>query len=391
MTSKPKSVPVFNSDKELASFLEQNLTETLKQAIRVTVNIMIKEEMTQLRNDVEEKLSFNGAYNRHLISPMGKIADIPVPRFREKPHEQLNLNSTHVFEQEKARMYQLIAEMHRVGVSQRKVRRLAKTCFGLTLSANKVGAIHAELAEQEALQINQHPLTDEFDYLLIDAVWVTCKSFGLRDNNKVALLCALGITPQGKRKIIGFTVAYAESTESWTSFVVSLKERGLLGQELKLIMSDDHSALTAAVDQVYPTVPVQICITHKMRNVLQKTSHQHKPALAEDLKQVYTAETKEQGLEYMKTFVKHWYVREEQATRSLQFDFERTLTYLSFPKHTWSHIRTTNILEREFREVRRRIKVFDSSFNDTDSLNRYATTTFDYLNTYYPATLHTKA
>jgi transposase-like protein len=187
--------------------------------------------------------------------------------------------------------------------------------------------------------------------------------------------------------MIGFQVAYAEDTEQWTSFVTSLKQRGLLGKSLKLIMSDDHSALTAAIDQVYPAVPVQICITHKMRNVLQKTSHQHKVAVAEDLKEVYKAETKEQGLEYMRIFAKKWYIREERAVKSLQFDFERSLTYLTFPKSTWSSLRTTNILEREFRELRRRIKVFDSSFNDEQSLNRYATTTFDYLNTYYPATL----
>lgn len=391
MPSKSKSVPVFNSDKELSQFLEHNLTETLKQAIRVTVNIMIKEEMKQLRTDLEEKLSFNGSYSRHLTSPMGKIPNIPVPRFRELPHEQLQLHSTQVFDQEKERMYQLIAEMHRLGVSQRKVKLLAKNCFGLTLSTNKVGAIHKDLAEQESLQINQHPLNDEFDYLLLDAVWVKCKSFGLRDKNTAALLCALGIKPNGERKMIGFQVAYKEDIESWTAFVVSLKQRGLLGIHLKLIMSDDHSALTAAVDQVYPSIPVQICVTHKMRNVLIHTSHQHKPALAEDLKQVYTAETKEQGLEYMKIFSKKWYISEERAVKSLQFDFERSLTYLSFPKSIWSQIRTTNILEREFRELRRRIKVFDSSFNDERSLHRYATTTFDYLNNHYPATLHTKA
>jgi len=59
MSSTPKKLPLFNSDKELSQYLEQNLTETLKQAIRVTVKMMIKEEMTQLRDDVDQKLSFN--------------------------------------------------------------------------------------------------------------------------------------------------------------------------------------------------------------------------------------------------------------------------------------------------------------------------------------------
>lgn len=391
MTSKSKKVPIFNSDKELASFLEHNLTESLKQAIRVTVNMMIREEMDQFRKQINEQLSFNGSYMRQMISPMGKITDVPVPRFRAEPSQAMNLVSSQIFEQEKERFFHLVAQMHRLGVGQQKIRFIAKTCFGITLSTAKVSFIHKELADHESLQINSQELLDEFEYLILDGIWVKCKSFGLRENNNATLLCALGIRPDGTRKIIGFTVAYKEDAESWTTFVTSLKERGLLGKQLKLIICDDQAALTKAIDQIYPSIPVQICVTHKMRNVMSKTSNKHKAAVGEDLKQVYTAQNKEQGIEQMKQFVKKWYVREEQATKSLQFDFERTLTYLNFPKHTWSQIRTSNTLEREFREVRRRIKVFDNSFNDEQSMQRYANSIFDYLNNNYPARLHTNS
>lgn len=377
MPSKPKKAPVFNSDTELASFLQANLTETLKQAIRVTVNIMIKTEMEQFRKDIAEQLSFNGSYMRNMISPMGKISDIPVPRFRQQPDDVPQWHSTAVFDQEKERFFALVAEMHRLGVSQRKVKQLAKSCFGITMSTSKVSAIHRELADQESLQINSQAIDDEFAYLLLDGVWVKCKSFGLRDNNNAALLCALGIRPDGSRKIIGFTVAYKEDSDGWTDFVASLKQRGLLGKQLQLIICDDHAALTAAVDQIYPSIPVQICITHKMRNVMNQTSHKHKIAVAEDLKAVYTAETKAAGLSFLTMFAKKWYTTEEKAVKSLQFDFERTLTYLDFPKEEWKTIRTSNVLERTFRELRRRIKVFDHSFNDETSLTRYGNSIFD--------------
>lgn len=391
MTSKPKKTPVFNTDTELASFLQDNLTETLKQAIRVTVNIMIKAEMEQFRTEINEQLSFNGSYMRNMVSPMGRIADIPVPRFRNQPGTPLQLQSTSVFDQEKERFFHLIAEMHRLGVSQRKVKQLAKSCFGITMSAHKAGAIHKELADQESLQINNHVLTDEFEYLLLDGVWVTCKSFGLRDNNKAALLCALGIRPDGTREIIGFTVAYKEDADSWTEFVAHLKQRGLLGKQLKLIITDDHAALTTAVDQIYPSVRVQICMTHKMRNVMNATSYKHRTAVAEDLKGVYRAHTKEEAMTSLTLFAKKWYTTEEKAVKSLRFDFERTLTYLDFPEEQWKTIRTSNILERTFRELRRRIKVFDNSFNDEASLTRYGNSIFDYLNNHYPAALHTKS
>lgn len=391
MSTKPKNLPLFNSDKDLSQYLEHNLTETLKQAIRVTVKMMIKEEMTQLRTELDQKLSFNGSYDRHMLSPMGKITNIPVPRFRELPHEQLKLQSTQVFDQERERFYDLVAEMHRVGVSHRKVRYLAKTCFGIQLSANKSSEIHRDLAEQESLNINQHPLTDEFEYLLLDGVWVTCKTFGLQHTNRTSLLCALGIRADGTRKVIGFTIAYAEDTDSWTEFVTQLKQRGVTGKQLKLILCDDNGGLANAVAQLYPNIPKQLCITHKMRNVMSKTSHKHKALMAEDLKFIYQARTKAEAMQRIETIGKKWYVKEEAAIKSLAFNFELTLTYLNFPQNQWSKLRTTNILEREFREVRRRIKVFDHSFNDSKSLTNYANSIFDYLNTNYPSRLHTKA
>lgn len=134
-----------------------------------------------------------------------------------------------------------------------------------------------------------------------------------------------------------------------------------------------------------------MCIVHKMRNVLTQTRHRNKPILAVDLKAIYRAQTKREALELLQKFCRKWYVAEQKAVTSLRFDFEKTLTYFDFHKELWPHIRTTNILEREFREVRRRIKVFDNSFNDNRSANSYANSIFDNLNHHYPANLlHTK-
>lgn len=392
MPTKAQTPPVFNSDKDLAEFLLSNLTDSLKQSIRITVKIMIRQEMDDWRKEVNEKLSFNGFYDRNMISPLGKIEGIQIPRWRESTLLTQNLRSFSVFDQEKERFYELVAQMHRLGVSQRKIKLLCDTVFGVKLSATRAGFIHKELAQSEALNINGQPLTDEFEYLLLDGLWVKAKSFGLKEGNKTVLLCALGITAAGQRKVIGFMPADNESFESWNEMLQNLKQRGLSGQALKLIISDDNGGLTKAASHYYPQTPVQVCIVHKLRNVISKARHKHKQAVAEDLKPIYQAQTKAEATDRMKHFCKKWYVAEERAVKSLTFDFERTLTYLEFPRELWSKIRTTNILEREFREVRRRIKVFDSSFDSTESLNRYSNSIFDYLNHHYPAYgLHTKA
>lgn len=107
--------------------------------------------------------------------------------------------------------------------------------------------------------------------------------------------------------------------------------------------------------------------------------------MIEDLKHVFNSTSRENAMIRAKEFIKKWYVMEEKAINSFKFNIEECFTYLDFPKEIWSKIRTTNILEREFREVRRRVKVFDSSFDSQESCERYANTTFTNLNNFYPA------
>lgn len=385
MSIKTNKYPVFNSDKELSDFLLNNVTDSLKQSIKVTVSIMVKAEMENLRKEVKEHLQFNGYYDRNMLSTLGKIEGIQIPRWRQTPLTEQNLKSFSVFDQQKQQFEDLVAEMHRLGISDRKVERLCKTVFGATVNKNRVSIIHKELAEQEGLQINSQPLLDEFEYLLIDGLWVKAKSFGLKNNNKTVLLCALGIKPDGSRKVIGFLPADNEGYEASHSFILGLKQRGLAGKALKLIISDGAEGLTSALKQLFPQVSLQSCMVHKMRNVLNAANHKNKGEIGAGLTHIYSAGAKDEAVERFKAFAKKWYMQEPAAVETLRFNFEGTLTYFQFPKEVWRQIRTNNILEREFREVRRRIKVFDNSFNDHDSLNRYGNSIFSYLNNNYPA------
>lgn len=391
MSSKPQKTPIFNSEKELANFLLSNVTDSLKQSIRVIVKIMIKEEMDNLRKEVDEHLSFNGYYGRHMTSPLGKIENIPIARFREKGNSDMSLRSIDVFEEQKDKFMELAVEMHRLGISTRKIGILCEKVLGVKISKNKVSHIHRKLAEEESFQINNIPLDDDFEYLYVDGIWAKAKSFGLKDNNKVVLLCVLGVKSNGDRKIIAFKIADVEDYESWNDMLLEVKERGLHGKNLKLIISDDNGGLMKAIKHLFPKTSIQTCMTHKMRNVISKAKRKNKSELAEDLKTIYLQQTKEEALKTMKQVARKWYLKEPKSVESLRFNFDKTLTYLNFPQNIWKQIRTTNMLEREFREVRRRIKVFDNSFNDRDSLHRYGNSIFSYLNNNYPAHLHTKA
>jgi len=394
-TTAPKKVAkklsIFNNDKELQSFMASNFLESLKQMIRSTVNIIVREEMDKFRSEIDDKIYFNGSYHRQMMSTLGKVDNVPVPRFRSNSQGFVP-QSLSVFDTEQERFVKLVEQMHLMGISQRKISDLAKNCFGITFSKNRVGKVYAEFARQESMNINSQPITDDFEYIYLDGVYVKSKGYGYEEN-KAVLLCVLGVKADGTRKIIGFTFARAEDYESWLELIDNLKSRGLNSRSIKLAITDGGTGLKSAMRFSFPLLPTQLCIVHKSRNVLSKTKHKNKPALATDMKAVFSQETIEQAKSQARIFCKKWYLIEPTAIEIFRHNFEDCLTYYQFPKDTWHQIRTTNVLEREFRELRRRIKVFDNSFNSRGSTENYANTIFSNLNQTYPAYqfLHTNS
>src|SRR5271157_2419398 len=231
-STKIRKLPVFQEEKELSHFLETNFTESLKNMIKLTVKTMVKSEMEDFRKEVSDKLYFNGTYGRNMTSTFGRIDDVPIPRFRQSP-EGLEMKSLSVFDEEQQKFMKLVEQMHLLGISQRKIKLLSKTCFGIPSSTDRVGAIYRELVEKEDVNINRKSLDDDFVYLLLDGIWEKTKGYGW-DDNQTVLLCALGIRPNGQRKILGFSLARKEETESWNGLVRQLRSRGLVGTHLKL-------------------------------------------------------------------------------------------------------------------------------------------------------------
>lgn len=380
---KIRKFPIFSDDHQLSEFLSKNFTESLKQMIKVTVKTMIKTEMETFRSDFNDKLYFNGSYPRNMTGTFGKIDGIPVPRFRNNP-DDLSLKTLNIFSSEQEKFMDLINQMHILGISQRKIKQLTQRCLGINLSANKVGKIHSELAQKEEFNINNQTLDDNFQYLLLDGVYAKTKGYGWEDNDSV-LLCALAIRHDGTRKIIGFSLARSEDYDNWYKLLVDIKKRGLIGKNLLLAIIDDTQATKNALNQLYPQLKIQTCVTHKMRNVITKTNFKSRPELIPDLKAVFDSKSKDEAMNQAKVFCKKWYIKEEKAVRSFRHNLEDCFTYFEFPQHLWSKVRTTNILEREFREVRRRIKVFDNTFNNVQSITNYANSIFNNLNENYPA------
>jgi transposase-like protein len=238
------------------------------------------------------------------------------------------------------------------GVSTRRLKSIAKELFGREVSATTVSKT-ASYLDAELKNYQTRPLSDDFPFLFLDGITQKVREIGVE---KKVMLCALGMREDGTKDMLSFQLADREDLDSWRAFLVDLKSRGLQGKALKLITTDGNPALLKAIKEIYPFLKVQRCIVHKLRNVAIKLKRVHlRPCMAE-AKDVFNAPSRREAIKRFKTWKDKWQVEEERAVRCMEKDLYHCLHYYSFPEELWKKIRTTNLLERDFREVRRRTR-----------------------------------
>ena len=377
-------MPEVTSEKELNDFLFKNLTGNLQQVIKSTVSIMVKTEMQTMRKELmEDRPQFNGYYGRNLVSPVGKISDIQIPRFRDG-NTRHALQTMQIFDAEKDRFYNIVSNMHLVGISQRKVNDFCKLCFGKTVAPKTTKTVFEEMLNSEAFQINKKLLNDSpQEYLFLDGIWVTVKSEKTGLSSKRVVLVALGMDEQGNKQLLGFALAYAEDEKEWREFIESLEKRGLDLTQTKLAIVDGNAGCISALERERKDLFIQVCISHRYRNVLKYTAHQHKKEMGSDLSKLTVSESAEEYRNKVKEMEKRWQIIAPRAIRSLTFNLSMSLTYFSFSRSLWSKIRTTNVIDRTFREVRSRTNVHFDHYNSPQSAEKYHNAIFSKLNNNY--------
>jgi transposase-like protein len=193
------------------------------------------------------------------------------------------------------------------------------------------------------------------------------------------VLCAYGVTVSGTRELIAFRQATAESEAQWEAFLRDLYQRGLEGQHLRLIAIDGNPGLRKALVTVYPYVPVQRCWVHKLRNVAAKLPRSVQQECSRGLRAVYLAATHREARTRFRVWAKLWRERAPRAVACVAEDLDELLTFLSCPPAHWQKVRTTNAIERAFREVRRRTRPM-SCFQNSASVDRIIYGVISHLN-----------
>jgi transposase-like protein len=259
-----------------------------------------------------------------------------------------------------------LAEMYVQGVSTRKVITVLQALLGpeVAISSSQVSRA-AEQLDAGLAAWRERPL-DETPYVFLDARYESVREAGRIVD--CAVLVAVGITADGKRRVLGVSVALSEAEVHWRAFLDGLIARGLRG--VKLIVSDDHAGLKAARRATLPSVPWQRCQFHLQQNAQAYVPRiDQRKAIARRIQAIFNAPDKAEAERLLRQAIENWAKEAPKLASWAEENLPMGFSIFDFPAAHRVRLRTTNGLERINRELKRRTRVA-SIFPNTASCLR---------------------
>jgi putative transposase len=342
--------------------LEDSLEEELLEQLQAC-----RYQRTEVRRGYR-----NGYYRRNLFMPFGVIKSIRVPRSRISYQSEILPN----YQRRAQQINEMIRTMFLAGVSTRRVGEVLNMVWGEEVSPQTVSNICRSL-DYEVESYHRRAIADNYVYLFFDGIVLKTKtSVGVK---KRPVLACYGITQAGKREFIDFRLASSESEAQWESFINNLYQRGLMGSNCKLICIDGCKGLRNALGMIYPYIPIQRCWAHKLRNIANYLKRKDQEKCMAGAKLIYLADNRRQAVKAFKGWKSEWGMVYPRAIRCLEKDLDEMLNFLDCPVSHRIKVRTTNIIERSFREVRRRTRTM-SCFTNSQSVDRITFGVVNHLN-----------
>jgi len=292
----------------------------------------------------------NGHFRRWLATEIGAI-ELQVPRARETAYHPSFLERA-------ARRTSTVDELLRTaflrGLSTRETAALAERLTGVSLSAATISRLTARLDGQVAA-FHRRRIRLPVRYLLLDGMWVSVRGSSGRAAKRV-VLAAYGISADGHREVLDYRQALAESAWAWGVLLRSLIERGLDPDGIVLVAADGADGIAAAVAEAFPDASLQRCWTHRVRNLLEAIPLAERKRALRGLRAIYRASTRRAAVAAYWRFARTWRSRHPRLVAALERHLDSLLAVFDLPAAIRASLRTTNLIERAFRELRRRLR-----------------------------------
>jgi transposase-like protein len=329
-------------------------TEGIKPVLELLLNVAMKVEREQFlgasaHERSEERKGYANGYKPKAVQTRMGALDLAVPQVRGLGFYPQSIEKGS--RSEKA-LKVAIAQMYLEGVSTRRVQDITEKLCGYEISATQVSRVTQDL-DGHFEQFRKRPI-GEICYLIVDATYLK-----VRHNGSVismAILLAYGITPEGKREILGASASLSEAEVHWREFFKTLQARGMHG--VRLGISDDHPGLKSARMAVFPSIPWQRCQFHLAQNAQSYAPKQSmKLEIGEVMREIFNSPTIEIAREMTRRAIERYQKRALEFAKWLEENIEEGLTVYQFPREHWKRIRTSNGMERVNREIKRRTRV----------------------------------
>ena len=336
------------------SMIRYNVRESvghyLSELMEAELTFYIGREQYERRGGGEVNYR-NGGYNRRFtVKGIGAVV-VNVPRDRKGKYKTDVLPRSRQYEDQ---IREDMGLMYLTGVSIRTLSLISHRLLGRSLSHNEVSKAHLALTEGVEKWRNRDLSKELVKYMYLDGVNFDMRIGGSVE--KVAVLVAIGVTEGGQKLVLGLQSGDKESASCWREFIRDLKGRGLEGSRVKLGIMDGLAGLEKVFQEEFSGAKTQRCQVHVARNVLAKVTKKHKKEVADDLRSIFYASSKEKAVTFYDKFRNDWQKEFPSAVKSLESSIDSCLTFFSFPAEEWISLRTTNIIERLNKEFKRRTK-----------------------------------
>ncbi|MBQ7418221.1 MAG: IS256 family transposase [Acidaminococcaceae bacterium] len=344
--------------------LKGELKNLVRNSVEKTLNELLNQEADRLVNaqryerNEDRKGYRSGHYDRNFTTTSGNVT-LHVPKLKGLTFETAIIER---YRRRETSIEEALIEMYLAGVSVRRVEDITEALWGTKVSPGTISNLNQK-AYEHIETWRCRPITGEYAYVYMDGVYLK-RSWGDEIQN-VSVLVAIGVDQDGYREILGAAEGMKEDYESWKTFLVWLKERGLKG--VRLFIGDKNLGMLETIGEVFPDAKYQRCIVHFYRNVFSAVPKGKMREVAMMLKAIHAQENKKAAREKAKQVTEK--LREMKlgkAAQKVEDSIEETLTFMDFPSQHWTRIRTNNMLERVNREIKRRTRAI-GAFPDGNS------------------------
>jgi len=311
-------------------------------------------------NDSSKKNYRNGYSSKNVRSSFGDV-DLDIPRDRNAEFEPKIIKK---YETVCTELDKKVISLYAKGMSTSDIQAEIEDLYGITISPSMVSRITDKVMEG-AVEWQNRALDKIYPIVYLDAMYFKVRSNG-RIVNKAVYIC-LGYNMQGYKEILGSWVDEAEGAKFWLKICTDLKNRGV--KEILIACMDGLKGLPEAIKTVFPSVNIQTCIVHQIRNSIKYIASKDKKEFMRDLKSVYKASTEELALAQLDNLKDKWEDKYAIVLDSWYNNWNQLSTFFTFSPEIRKMIYTTNTLEGFNRQIRKYTKV-RTIFPTDESLNK---------------------